>query len=812
MEHPVLSSIILAGIAAAALVVCCAAALLFARRRLLSPSLPRTKGTLAAPGIGAPVTIARDAIGVPHIDAESMEDAVYALGVAHAQDRLWQLEMTRRVAQGRVSEIVGADGLGIDRFVRRLGLPRVAAAEERQAGAEICRMLEAYAAGINSIIASGRPLPLEFRLLKTEPEPWRPVHSILAGKLLALGLSLNWDTELQRLELLRAIGPENAAKLDIVYPDANPTILSDTANAAGPGVTREKLAAMFAEAARWIPSAGGASNSWVVSADRSATGRPILCNDPHLAPSLPSIWYAAHVRAGDDFESTGVTMPGIPLVVIGHNRRVAWGFTNSFADCQDLVIEEFNGPSAERYRTERGFERTRLVREIIRVKGASDEVEEVVITRHGPIVERIEDPGRNVWRGLALQWTALTPGGAMESLLRLQRASDWDSFREAFATLDAPSQNAVYADVDGHIGYVLCGRVPVRRRPPSGLPVPGWSGDALWARFLSVQEMPSILDPLDGVIVTANNRIVGESFPHYIGSDYMNGYRALRLKELLDGDTLQLTDMARIQMDVVSPPARQVVRLLQNMTCTSPAAERVRARLAVWDAAMVRDRVEPTLYEAFVARFAEHALRPLCGDAWRIVAGVDLTHPVFEYPGNLTGRLTPSLLDRWEHEDAAILAGVTTWPEVVSRALEDAWADLRRRYGRRTRRWRWGRVHALPLVHVVGRRRPLGLIFNAGRLRVGGSMDTVMATSFMPGDPFATRLFAPSWRQVMDVGEWDACTGVHYPGQSGQPGSRHYRDLRKRWSRNRQFPLAWSAESVRRLARSRLTLRPGPPR
>ena len=812
MEHPVLSSIILAGIAAAALVVCCAAALLFARRRLLSPSLPRTKGTLAAPGIGAPVTIARDAIGVPHIDAESMEDAVYALGVAHAQDRLWQLEMTRRVAQGRVSEIVGADGLGIDRFVRRLGLPRVAAAEERQAGAEICRMLEAYAAGINSIIASGRPLPLEFRLLKTEPEPWRPVHSILAGKLLALGLSLNWDTELQRLELLRAIGPENAAKLDIVYPDANPTILSDTANAAGPGVTREKLAAMFAEAARWIPSAGGASNSWVVSADRSATGRPILCNDPHLAPSLPSIWYAAHVRAGDDFESTGVTMPGIPLVVIGHNRRVAWGFTNSFADCQDLVIEEFNGPSAERYRTERGFERTRLVREIIRVKGASDEVEEVVITRHGPIVERIEDPGRNVWRGLALQWTALTPGGAMESLLRLQRASDWDSFREAFATLDAPSQNAVYADVDGHIGYVLCGRVPVRRRPPSGLPVPGWSGDALWARFLSVQEMPSILDPLDGVIVTANNRIVGESFPHYIGSDYMNGYRALRLKELLDGDTLQLTDMARIQMDVVSPPARQVVRLLQNMTCTSPAAERVRARLAVWDAAMVRDRVEPTLYEAFVARFAEHALRPLCGDAWRIVAGVDLTHPVFEYPGNLTGRLTPSLLDRWEHEDAAILAGVTTWPEVVSRALEDAWADLRRRYGRRTRRWRWGRVHALPLVHVVGRRRPLGLIFNAGRLRVGGSMDTVMATSFMPGDPFATRLFAPSWRQVLDVGEWDACTGVHYPGQSGQPGSRHYRDLRKRWSRNRQFPLAWSAESVRRLARSRLTLRPGPPR
>ncbi|HXM71223.1 MAG TPA: penicillin acylase family protein, partial [Thermoanaerobaculia bacterium] len=351
------------------------------------------------------------------------------------------------------------------------------------------RMLKAYAAGVNAIALSGRALPLEYRLLGVTPEPWEPMHSLAALKLLALGLSMNWDTEVQRLELLRAIGPEHAARLDIVYPDANPTILAGTVRAAGGSDARTQLLTMFREAARWIPTAGGMSNSWVVSGERTASGRPILCNDPHLVPGMPSIWYAAHVRAGEDFESTGVTMPGMPFVIIGHNKRVAWGFTNSFADCQDLVIEEFDSPAADRFRTERGFEPARRLREIIHVKGSSDVLEEVVVTRHGPVVERIEDPDRAIWRGLALQWTALQPGGAAEGLLRLQRAGDWTSFKDAFAPFDAPSQNVVYADVDGHIGYLLSGRIPVRKARPSGLPMQGWTGDAVWTRYLTPDEV-----------------------------------------------------------------------------------------------------------------------------------------------------------------------------------------------------------------------------------------------------------------------------------------------------------------------------------
>jgi penicillin amidase len=797
--------------ALAAVVAVLAGGALLVRHRLLTAALPRTRGVLEVEGINARVVIARDSFGIPHIDASSMRDAAFGMGVAHAQDRLWQMEVTRRVAAGRVSEFAGQDGVAMDRFVRRLGLFRVARQEEAQLSNEVREMLDAYAAGVNWVIGSGRKLPLEFRLLKLKPEPWEPAHSLAVIKLLALGLSLNWDTELQRLELLRAIGPERAAKLDIVYPSANPVILAETVRAVGSGSSREHLLSMFQETARWIPAAGGGSNSWVVGGARTATGRPLLCNDPHLAPSLPSIWYTAHVRAGDDFESIGVTLAGVPFVVIGHNRRVAWGMTNSFADCQDLVIEEFDSPAAQRYRTERGFEPTRLIREIIHVKDGSDELEEVVMTRHGPVVERIEDAARNVWRGLSLQWTALTPGRSLDSLLRLQRATDWNSFRGAFALLDAPSQNVVYADVDGHIGYLLTGRVPVRRRRPSGLPVPGWSGDAMWSRFLTLSEMPAIYDPLEPVIITANNRVAGEAFPHYIGDDYMNGYRALRIAELLQARALDATFMAEVQMDLVCPPGRQVARLLRDMTFARPVAERARRLLATWDGTASPDRIEPTLYETFMRRLAEHALTPICGDAWRIIAGVDLSHPVFEYPGNLAGRLTPSILKRWEAGDESLFEGTTTgWQDVVATSLEDAWQDLRTRYGRFTRRWRWGRVHALPLVHQFGKRRPLGLIFNAGRIRVGGNLDTILATSYLPGDPFATRLFAPSWRQVIDVGNWDASGGIHFPGQSGQPGSRHYRDLSARWRRNRQYPLYWGDELLRRHARARLMLVPAP--
>jgi penicillin amidase len=328
-----------------------------------------------------------------------------------------------------------------------------------------------------------------------------------------------------------------------------------------------------------------------------------------------------------------------------------------------------------------------------------------------------------------------------------------------------------------------------------------------WVRFLGVDEVPQQLDPPDGIVVTANNRIVGDDFAAYIAADYMSGYRARRLRELLVGDAMDAERMRIIQLDLRSPPATEVSGMLGGVTCSGAAAEAMRQRLVAWNGEMAPGLVEPTVYEAFMVRLAEHALRPLCGDAWGIAAGVELHHPLFEYPGNLIGRTTPLLVEAWAAGDESLFDGQTTWPEVASRALEDAVADLGRTLGAQ-RRWRWGRAHAIVLRHPLAVRPLLGRILNAPPIRVGGGVDTVMATASRPGLDFTTRVMAPSWRHVFDVGAWDSgCTGILYPGQSGHRASRHHHDLSKRWLRNHQLPLAWGDRAFS--GRRRLTLIPG---
>jgi len=768
--------------------------------------LPRIAGTVTLAGLRAPVRITRDRYGVPHIDAESLEDAAFGLGFAHAQDRGWQMELNRRVASGRLAEIAGTEGLAADRLVRRVGLRRAAAAEAAALEGEGRRCLEAYAAGVTAVLCGGQPRPLELLLLRINPEPWTPADSLAVLRLVSMGLALDWDIELQRLQLLQALGPERAAALDIAYPEANPTVLAATA-AAAPAPAGSAVRQMYAEASRWLPSGShaAASNSWVVDGSVTATGRPMLCNDPHLPPTVPSIWYEAHLRAGDG-EAAGVTFAGLPFVVIGHNQRIAWGFTNSFADVQDLVIEEFDDVTGQRHRTEDGWEASTVHIETIRVKGGADVVEEVVETRHGPVIDRFEVDG--VHRGLALSWSALHPGRTVDAALDLLRAATWDEFRGAINRLDVAPQNAVYADVDGHVGYVLGGRIPVRRGAPSRLPVAGWSGDAMVVRHLGPDEVPQVLDPPEHVIVTANNRVVGAAFPHHISFDWMNGYRAQRLEQLLRGRTGMTPElMAATQLDIVCLPAREVVELLGGVSCSEPLAEEARQGLRAWGGVMDPAAAEPLVYEAFLRCLAQRALEPTCGPAWRLLAG-EMSHPVFDYAGNVTGRLTPWLLQRWRDGDSSVLAPGDSWEGVAAEALERAVADLRRDAGP-PRRWEWGRIHAIRLSHVLSQRsRLLGVLLDAGRVEIGGDTDTVLQTASIPGRDWSTRGWAPSWRQILDVGSWDDCTGIHLPGQSGHPGSRHHRDMVEGWRRNRQHPLAWSRGAVEEAAVARLLLQP----
>jgi penicillin amidase len=796
----------LVGVIALSLVGAIALAVLVAHHLLFRRRQPRVSGTVICDGVQAPVRIVRDRYGVPHIDADSIEDASFAVGFVHAQDRGWQLELHRRLAAGRIAEFAGADAVESDRFMRRLGLMKVAEEEERLLQPEIRRVLEAYSAGVTAVLCGGQPRPPEMVLVGIKPEPWRPAHTLAFFRAFALGLALNWDTELQRLRLLQALGPERAAAFDLVYPDSNPTILADTLTAA-PAPAGAVARAMFEEAARWIPTGtlAAASNNWVVDGSVTETGRPMLCNDPHLTPLVPSIWYEAHVRGGD-VEAAGVTIPGAPFVSIGHNRHIAWGFTNSFADVQDLVIEEFGDAGAATVRTESGTQSTRVRDEIIAVRGGKDVVERVVETRHGPVVERFVAGG--VHRGFSLQWSALQPGRTADGFMLLQRAQNWNDFRNALNNVDFAPQNAVYADIDGHIGYFLAGRIPVRRRAASRMPVPGWTGEALFERFLDVAEKPQIFDPPDHIIITANNRVVGDGFPHHIAFDYMNGYRAARLEQLMHGrQRMNASFMAATQLDVVCLPARELAELLGSVRCHQPFAEEARQGLTGWDGVMAPEAAEPCVYEAFMQRLAQNVLEPQLGECWRLVAG-EMAHPVFGVAGNITGRLTPWLLERWRGGDDTVLGG-RSWNEVAAESLEQAVGDLHRSIGP-PRRWRWGRLHTLPLAHALSVQRPLGLLFNAGRVEVGGNTDTVLQTAYLPGS-YQTRGWAPSWRQIIDVGNWDACTGIHLPGQSGHPGSRHHRDLVRGWRHNRQHPLHWSEAAVSGAAESVLMLRPLPP-
>lgn len=799
-----------------AIVALLVATILALHHLLLRRPLPRVRGRVVVDAIRHPVSIVRDRFGVPHIHAECMEDAAFAMGFVHAQDRGWQLEITRRAAAGRLSEFAGPQALEADRFLRRLGLMRASVEEERLLTGEARRMLDAYAAGVNAVLCGGQPRPLEMLLLHLDFEPWRPAHSLACARLVSFALACDWEQTMQRTRLLSALGPARAALVDVAYPDSNPTICADTVrplaaavpasgSVALPRQVADRLAEAYRAAARWLPTlAGGASNSWVVSGSVTATGRPMLCNDPHLAASVPSPWYEAHVRAGGDFESAGVGLCGLPFTVIGHNRRIAWGFTNSFADVQDVVVEELDA-DGRRYRTETGMQECVVHREAIRVRGRPEVVEEVLETRHGPVLEVIDGEGGRRY-ALALQWSHLRPGRTAEGLLALQRASDWRSFRSAIDLLDVAPQNVVYADVDGHIGYALSGRIPVRRGAPSRFPLRGWTGEAEIVRYLEGDEKPQLFDPADGVIVTANNRVVGDGFPHHIAFDYANGYRAARIEQLLRGrEAIDAAFMAALQLDVVSLPAREVTELLRDVRCEG-LAEEARQALCAWDGALRLDAAEPCVYEAFLRHLAEEVLRPLCGDAWRLAAG-EMDHPVLGFAGSLVGRLTPWLLEHWRTRDRRVLVTDDSWNVIAARALVAAVEELRRTTGRPSR-WRWGRLHALPLEHALGRSRWLRWLLDAGRVEVGGDTDTVHQTAFIPSRPYETRAWAPTWRQILDVGNWDACTGIHLPGQSGHPGSRHFRDLVERWRQNRQHPMAWSPDAVAAIAEARLDLLP----
>lgn len=770
---------------------------------------PRHSGTFRLPGLKGAVRVRRDGHGVPHIEAESAEDAAAALGWCHAQDRLWQLELNRRVGRGELCELFGAQALPADRFLRRMGLRRAAEAEWAVAHEEERRVLEAYAHGVNAALAEADDRrPLEFRLLGLSPRAWTPVDSLSWHKVMALNLSTNAQGEQYRMELIAKVGAERAAHFEFDYPEGQNLALP-------PGMTahasHEELARLYAEAAKWIPlGMTGASNNWVVAGSRTTTGAPLLSNDPHLLLTVPSIWYQAHL-CFPGVDAYGVTLPGLPGIVLGHTANVAWGVTNSGADVQDLFVERFDPQDPTRVEFQGAYEPVSFWEEEIRVKDGESVHERIAVTRHGPVIAG--GPGTNE-PALAMKWTLQTPGHSVETLLAMHRAPDAAAFREALRGWHTPHLNFVFADRE-HIGFVMAGLLPERAQGSGLTPVPGWSGEWEWKGFVPFEQLPQSWDPPEGFIATANQRIRAHGDGPHLSWDFMTGIRAARIVELLQAKPkLSAEDFTAIHLDaktLLGPRFVAAVRALQLRPKTAHG-QMALAKLLDWDGVCSTDSVGASVYEAWQLAAQRRAMEPSLGKELLLRAMGGSRDPLAS-ANLLAGRANSWLVEKLERNDVRMWAGLApqpTWREVMEAALQEAVDDLAdRSSSQNVDEWSWGRFHQLKLLHPLGAAVPaLGLIFNGPTVAISGDNDSPFQTAMAPTKPFGADAWAPSWRQVCDLADRSRNVSVLPTGQSGHPGHRNALDQFPLWLAGRFHPDFTAPADVAREAVSDAVLLP----
>ncbi len=553
--------------------------------------MPQIDGELVLPRLHSSVRIIRDRWGVPHIYAENDHDLFFAQGLVQSQDRLWQMELNRRVCSGRLSEIVGEQGLQTDRITRTLGFYRLGKTDYEKLEDEERTALLAYTDGVNAYLnIFANALPIEFKVLGYRPEPWTLEDTMALSRMTVWQLSTAWYGEIVRAQIVEAVGPEHAAELETEYPKGNPVTLPE-------GITVRHLQPndLLVESPSPFLFKGQGSNAWVVAGHKTASGAPILCNDMHLPLMLPSIWYENHL-VSRNLNVTGVSVPGMPLVLVGHNDRIAWGATLGMTDAEDTFVEIFEEPSLARYAFRGKWRQTEIISESIRIKGqAKAHIEHVTLTHHGPVISKVLD---GVGQYMTLSSEALQPLQIVKGWLLLDRARDWDSFVEAVRYIRAPQLNIVYADVDGNIGYWLAGTVPIRAQGHGDLPSPGWTGESEWIGQVPFEEMPHAFNPPQGYIVTCNNRVIDDGYPYYLGNCWQNGYRAQRAVEVLENKKqFTLQELANLQMDVRSIPALEFVNYLRALPTEDADVRLAIELLQGWDGQMAEDSVAGSVYE-----------------------------------------------------------------------------------------------------------------------------------------------------------------------------------------------------------------------
>jgi penicillin amidase len=777
-------------------------------------ALPQLDGQTQIEGLSAFVTVTRDTHGVPTIEAQTLEDVFFAQGYVTAQDRLWQMDIMRRFASGELSEILGSDTLSIDREQRILGLRAAARKSIESADARDREFFAAYARGVNAYIAhKASHLPLEFRILKYAPKPWTPEDSVVIANQMVKDLNYHYfEDALHHEKILAKLGPELTADLYVnrSWHDRPPTVMredieqqnnsndsndedddSDDDPASDNSVTQHRVSpALVRPDHDQLPVIG--SNDWVVSGAHTVTGKPLLCNDMHLGHQMPNLWYEAHLHAGT-LDVAGVTLPGMPYVIVGHNQKIAWGFTNVGPAVTDVYIENFNAQGA--YQTPHGWLQAEHRTEVIHVKGQPDVTVDVKITRHGPIITELV-PGET--RPLALRWTVYD--GLRIPFFDVDTARNWDEFRHAFSLLDAPGQNVVYADVDGNIGYQTTGKVPIRAAGDGSLPVSGTDDAREWTGYIPFDKLPHIYNPPSGIIATANGRITPDGYSPPISMEWEAPWRTARIYHVLEsGRKFAPADMLALQTDIHSEPdlfvAERLVYAVDHDTQASSRAKQAADLMRNWDGRMLAHSAAPTIAEVSARELRRLLLESRLGSApsngqdggalsWKTytweMRSVWLENILLHHPKRW-------LPEKYSSYDVLLTAAVEA---AVSGS--DVPKDLAS--------WNWGKFNAIEIQHPILGKIPLVNRWSGpGIQEQSGSGYTVKAVS---------RHHGPSERFTANLADLDQSTLNIVTGQGGNFLSPYYMDQWKAWYEGSTFTLPFSAQAVAAAKAHTLVLEP----
>ena len=764
--------------------------------------LPKIDGQVFLKGLKEEVEVIRDEWGVAHIYANNINDLLFAQGFVHAQDRLFQMELNRKVARGCLSEIIGKKALDSDRIARTMGYERVAKQDWELFGKDEQQIIIDYCNGINAYIKSADfKLPVEFKLLKHEPEPWEPMDVASFSRLLISLLTWGWYDEIIRAKLIEAVGGDAAAELDNTYPKDNPVTLPK-----GIEFNLLDISGKFqAMKGPYMPQISG-SNAWTISGAKTKTGKPYLCNDPHLTLKNPNIWYMNHLHC-PELHASGITAPSLPMVQIGHNEKIGWGITLSYTDIEDVFVEKFTDETCATYMHDGKLKETNIIEEKIFIKGEKmPHIEKVYETVHGTL---ISDVTGNSSMKLTLCSMAYKAGTAIKGWFLLNKAQNWNEFTDAVKHITAPGLNIVYADTDSNIGYYNSGKVPLRDKATASIPQPGWTGEHDWKGFVPFEEMPHAFNPEKGYIVTANNKVEPDNFPYFLGDIYMNGYRANRLEKMIQRkEKLEPKDFTEMQMDFHCTPGKLFAAHFKDIKMDNAELQRYVDMLLAWDGVLLPEKIEGSLYKVgklmVVKKLFESSIHDkklideLLGRGFHAIFG-----PVNAY----LGHNTPILLRILDDETSFWLKAAGGKEKLLKDGFKNAIDWLKLNYGTKTHKWKWGDLHAIMFPHALSAQPPLDKVFDIGPFPIGGDTDTPFQTFIMAAEGYGGELAAPSYRQIIDFSDFDKSTVVMPLGNSGNMASPFYKNQLRDWFAGNSYPMCWSKEKVNEHKKHSLTLK-----